>query len=74
MGIACVQAHHRISLWNTRQPDMFFHPIIRFLWNQRKKADSPDHFPSRIPIYEKPVNTGQIQKAGKSNDRPENPL
>lgn len=24
MGIACVQAHQRISLWNTRQPDMLF--------------------------------------------------
>ena len=22
-GIACVQAHHRISLWNTRQPGIF---------------------------------------------------
>ena len=26
MGIACVQAHHRISLWNTRQPDVLYNP------------------------------------------------
>ena len=30
MGIACVQAHHRISLWNTRQPDMLLCPETVF--------------------------------------------
>ena len=76
MGIACVQAHHRIFLWNTRQPDMLLCPeTIRSRYKtQPGKKDSPERFPARITIYEIPVNAGAKQKAGKGNDRPENPL